>query len=130
MSAGLSVAPPETAHKLGGAVVAESGAAPAARPCLALVLAGFYPQVPPPPVRMEADRPWLDGIYDLATVTRHLHTGRAVAVRCHWTWCLFVADFMRRKLSADLVAAGVPHRVELRIDREGFKTLIFIPEDK
>jgi hypothetical protein len=123
----VSVAPPETAHKT---VSAETIFAPGACPCLALVPAGFFPRVPPPPVQVSALTYWTSRIGDLTYITQHLKAGRTVAAQCGMTWCLMASSSIGRKMSGIIARAGFPHRVELRIDRAGVKTLLFIPEEK
>jgi hypothetical protein len=125
MSLGMSVALPETAHKT---ALPPAIPAPPARPCLALVPAGFFPPVPPPPVRVSAQTYWHSG--DLTYITRHLKASRAVAAQCGFTWCIMASRQIGLKMSGIMTRAGFPHRVELRITRAGFKTLLFIPEDK
>jgi hypothetical protein len=124
----VSVAPPETAHKT---VSAETIFAPGACPCLALVPAGFFPRVPPPPVRVSATDYWLSRFGDLTYITKHLKAGRTVAAQCSFTWCLFAAHHIGLTMSGIMQRAGFPHRVELRFDAHtGVKTLLFIPEEK
>jgi hypothetical protein len=129
MLSGLSVAPPETAHKL-VTVVFTAASAPTARPCLALVPAGFFPPMPPPPpVRVSVMTYWNSRFGDVSYISRHLRAGRTVAAQCGLDWCIAASRQIGLQMSR-IVARGVPHRVELRIDREGFKTLLFIPETK
>jgi hypothetical protein len=123
MASVASVTPTQTAHKT------------AARPCLALVPAGFWTPVtvrPPrpvePPVVCSVSTYWQRG--DLTCITRHLKAGRAVAAQCGLTWCSMASRQIGLKMSGIMTRAGFPHRVELRINRAGFKTLLFIPEDK
>jgi hypothetical protein len=101
-----------------------------ALPCLALVPAGFFPPVPPPPVRVSAHTYWNSGFGDLTYITKHLKAGRAVAAQCGFTWCSMASRTIGLKMSGIMTRAGFPHRVELRITRAGVKTLLFIPEDK
>jgi hypothetical protein len=129
MTSELILAQPRTAHQIAGAVVAESGAVPAARPCRALVPAGFFPRVPPPPVRVSVMTYWNSRYGDLTYITRHMRQGRAVAAQCGLDWCIAASRQIGLQMSR-IIARGVPHRVELRVDRDGFKTLIFIPEVK
>jgi hypothetical protein len=124
-----SVTPAEMAHKIASAMVTETRVSDG-RPCLALVPAGFFPQVPPPPVRVSAMTYWTSRTGDLTYITQHLKAGRAVAAQCGMTWCLMASSSIGRKMSDVMRRAGFPHRVELRTDRAGTHTLLFIPEDK
>jgi hypothetical protein len=132
MASVVSVPPAEMAHKIARAMVAGASAPiqPAARPCLALVPAGFFPRVPPPPVRVSAMTYWTSRTGDLTYITRHLKAGRAVAAQCGTTWCILASSSIGRKMSGIIARAGFPHRVELRTDRAGTHTLLFIPEEK
>jgi hypothetical protein len=122
MLSGLSVAPPETAHKL-VTVVFTAASAPTARPCLALV-------PPPPPVRVSVMTYWNSRFGDVSYISKHLRAGRTVAAQAGLDWCIAAARQIGLQISGIIRRAGVPHRVELRIDHDGFKTLIFIPEKK
>jgi hypothetical protein len=122
MLSGLSVAPPETAHKT------------AARPCLALVPAGFWTPVtvrPPrpvePPVVCSVSTYWQRG--DLSYILRPLREGRTVHCQARPDWGKAAARIIGGQMSGKLTRAGVLHTLRLDVN-DGLKTLVFTPEGR
>ena len=90
--------------------------------------AGFFPPLPPLPVRVSALTYWTSRFGDLTYITQHLKAGRTVAAQCGMTWCIMASSSIGLTMSGIMQRAGFPHRVELRVSGRGPHTLLFIPE--